>query len=301
MRQSSVIHGPGHEPGQPNLVAAWPVVFAAAAGAWAIDRYTTHALGAWRYIPVVVLGFYAVAASLIMLLMISVTNEPNLALTEKHLVLRRWLRRQRWAWTELRDVRIVEIDDQEQKTVSVLTLVPVRGPLVALPDPFRANAWPRITPEQAESEPGLGKVAAKQERIPAELDQVAEQLSAELGRRNPTVKPLDADAFETAARELRESVHAEKQRKTRRGWIATAVFWLVAVAALVVAGLRFAHNPAGESGWQRLALIVMIVYIGQFALVRGALSRFRERWREAYRIAVMAVGIVLGLLIAVLR
>jgi hypothetical protein len=78
------------------------------------------------------------------------------------------------------------------------------------------------------------------------------------------------------------------------------VFWLVVVAAPVVAGLRFAHSPAGESGWQRLALIVMI-YTGQRALVRGALPRFRERWQKVHRIVVMAVGIVLGLLIALLH
>lgn len=194
-------------------------------GAWSVDHFTAHALGAWRYIPVAVLSFSATAAALLTLIMAMVWGE--LSVTDRHLVARTVLRTRRWSWAALRDVRAFGVGHPD--SVRVLTLVTADGAVVLLPTAFRTSDAP--------GQAGL--------------------LAAELRERRPGLEPLDDDELARTERQVREALEAESSGRRR---VHPAV-WPAAVAAVLTAACVETLLRIPDATGLRLAATVAVVVL----------------------------------------
>jgi hypothetical protein len=188
MGEPEVLYAPGRDPEeQPPTWLFLPWVLAATAGAWAIDRYTGRWLGPWRVVPEGVLGLYALLWGLVGVL--GLAADASVRLTGMHLEVRRPWRRQRWLWSELRDIRILNVYRPPlsaaggQGAAGVLTLIPESSPAVPLPGPFQGSS-------------------------PEQMDQLAERLITALQQHNPRAEPLDDGALDAAQQDVRERLQA---------------------------------------------------------------------------------------------
>jgi hypothetical protein len=251
-----VLYASGRDPGERRAV--WwflPWVVAATAGVWAIDRYAGRWLGAWRVIPEVALGGYALLSGLVGVLLLA--TEASVRLTEEYLEVRRPWRRQRWAWTELRDIRVLNLGQTptsatgRHDTAGILALIPQSGPAVPLPSPFQGSS-------------------AEQ------MDQLAERLITALHRHNPRAESLDDAALDAAQQDLRERLQTRERRRARRGKHWPLAFALFVGTGLVVFAIAIVRALVDGQPWRQATFGALFGVFGlvQVALAKGYLKRF---------------------------
>ena len=289
-----MVYGPGHDPQHENLVGSWVAVTVAVVGAWAIDTYAVHTLGDWRYVPVAVLVFFAFVAGSITLLLTVVANEASLELTDTHLILRGWLRKRRWAWTDLREIRVVEVAwpafeplDLPAEKVDILTLVRVSGPMVPLPAPFRKSM--STEPDDADTDSDSGT---------ARLEPIVQQLNAALRLHHPLAEPLDDAEAAAATAALNESMEsAERRRATRdKHWSKAAVPLVIIVVLFQI--IRATQENTHQTPWVYVSAILLCSAAAQVFSGTRWLPRLPKRWRHMYLLAAVLMSILVAVLYA---
>jgi hypothetical protein len=277
------------------------MIAVAAAGAWAIDHDTAHAIGAWRDIPVALLIFYAALVTAIQVVIVACSAQ--LRLTDTHLILRTAVRRRRWAWAELRDVRVLEIagaagtrdgpsTPQDAALISILTLVTVRGEAVALPGPFRSSGFRSLPPQDPETERDPDGEDETSARVPAELIGLADRLGAGVREHHPAAVALDEQECARAVQQVQADLEAARRNARRRGKLWSVAFAVLGAAALSVLGERI----VGGSAHQRLYAVVnlgVILVIG----VQGLTARRSKVWRRiGFALQILTAGWVIAML-----
>ena len=285
-----MLGAPGFEQQQwvPWLMMPW--VVAAGAGVWAVDHYTGRWIGAWRVFPMVLLGGYGLVLAVFFVL--SLATAGSLRLTDSHLVARRPWSRQRWAWNELRDIRVLTVDhslyphlrpetDPETGLVReptdssrrILALVPERGPAVVLPRPF-------------------------QDGDPDRTERLAEQLRAALHRYRPEAEPLDGEAAHRASREVLEDLEARERRRARNDRYSFIAAVLAIGAGCVVRIVQVQLQARGGQSWLPSVTVVLfgIALLVQLSLNKGHLARIPRLLRRVNSTVLWMTGGVLLLL-----
>ena len=263
---------------------------AAGAGVWAVDHYTGRWIGAWRVFPMVLLGGYGLLLAVFFGL--SLATAGSLRLTDSHLVVRRPWSRQRWAWSELRDIRVLTVDHSPHPAMELVTgpetgseteptdsprrllaLIPERAPAVALPGPF-------------------------QDGDPEQTERLAEQLRAALHRHRPEAEPLDGEAARRASREVLEGLEARDRRRARnsRYWFIAAV--LVTGTGCVVRFVQVQIQARGGQSWLPSVTVALfgIALLVQLSLNKGHLARMPRLLRRVNGTVLWVTGGVLLLL-----